>query len=72
MTPTEFRATLEALGLRQIDAARLLGVGSRTCKEWASWRGQGVTSEPAARFLRFLHRTGTKPETVAAILELEP
>jgi len=69
MTPAEFRATLEKLGMRQIDAARLLGVGERTIKAWAAWDGDGVTNEPAARFLAYIRETGVNPAVVEAVLK---
>ena len=70
MTPQRFRETLDALHMRQIDAARLLGVGVRTVKTWSQIDGDGPT-EPAARFLRYITATGADPETVETILSLE-
>ena len=35
MTPEDFRATLERLGLTQVGAARLLGAGERSARRWA-------------------------------------
>ena len=35
MTPTQFRAALDRLGLTQVGAARLLGVDARTVRRWA-------------------------------------
>ena len=69
MTPQQFRQTLDALHMRQIDAARLLGVGVRTVKAWSQIAGDGPT-EPAARFLRYIRATEADPDTVEKILSL--
>ncbi len=67
MTPTEYRDTIAALGLSQVKAARLLGVGERTSRRWALGEqpvpraaalalrlmvDQGITAEEAERALR--------------------
>jgi DNA-binding transcriptional regulator YiaG len=52
MSPDEYRAAIERLGLSQVAAARLLGVDARTSRRWAS--GERDIPPPAARFLRYL------------------
>jgi DNA-binding transcriptional regulator YiaG len=36
MTPTQYAAAIERLGLSQVAAARFFGVGDRTCRRWIS------------------------------------
>jgi DNA-binding transcriptional regulator YiaG len=60
MTPDEYRAAIEALGLSQVAAARLLGVDDRTSRRWAS--GERDVPPPAQRFLRYLIATGRSGE----------
>ena len=58
MTPTELTEALDALGLKQPQAAALLGVGLRTINRWAR---EGNIPMPAAiliRLLRKQHITG--------------
>ncbi len=55
MTPDEYRAAIEKLGLSQIAAARLLGVDERTSRRWAL--GERDIPPPAVRFLRYLIAT---------------
>lgn len=55
MTPDEYRSAIEALGLSQVAAAKLLGVDDRTSRRWAS--GERDIPGPAARFLRYLIAT---------------
>jgi transcriptional regulator with XRE-family HTH domain len=47
---SEFRTTLNRLGLSQLEAARLLGVKSRTIQRWVA--GSPAVAEPAAQALR--------------------
>ena len=56
MTPDQYRAVLEALGLTQSGGARLLGVDERTSRRWAN--GERDIPPPAQRFLRYLIATG--------------
>lgn len=35
MTPTEYRAAIESLGLSQVGASRFFGVDPRTSRRWA-------------------------------------
>lgn len=55
MTADEYREAIEALGLSQVAAAKLLGVDDRTSRRWAS--GDREIPPPAARFLRYLIAT---------------
>ena len=56
MTPDEYRAAIEKLGLSQVAAAKLLGVDKRTSRRWAN--GEREMPAPAVRFLRYLIATG--------------
>lgn len=56
LSPDEYRTAIEALGLSQIAAARLLGVDDRTSRRWAN--GERDVPPPAERFLRYLIATG--------------
>jgi DNA-binding transcriptional regulator YiaG len=60
VTPDEYREAIEALGLSQVAAARLLGVDDRTSRRWAS--GERDVPPPAVRFLRYLIATGRSGE----------
>jgi len=60
MTPDDYRAAIERLGLSQVAAARLLGVDERTSRRWAC--GERDIPPPAVRFLRYLIATGTTGE----------
>jgi len=60
MTPDEYRETIEALGMTQGAAARLLGVDDRTSRRWAC--GERDIPPPAERFLRYLVATGKSGE----------
>jgi DNA-binding transcriptional regulator YiaG len=66
MTPDEYRAALEALGLTQAGGARLLGVDERTSRRWAC--GEREIPPPAQRFLRYLIATGKSGEYAMARL----
>ena len=52
MSPEEFRALLETLGLSQLAAARLMLVDARTVRRWVS--GERDIPGPAVAFLRLL------------------
>lgn len=54
MTPDEYRAALETLGLSQLAAGRWLGVSPRTAQQYA----QTGPSGPAARAIRLALRYG--------------
>ncbi len=71
MTPQEFKALLDALGLSQQAAARLLGVRGRTVQSWVATPGpdaRGVNAI-AARWLTYLRITGEDPGEVARRLD---
>ena len=67
MTPDEYRATLERLGLSQVAAARLLGVDARTSRRWAN--GERDVPAPAIRFLQYLIATGKTGEKAMRVLD---
>ena len=50
MTPSRYRDALARLGLTQVAAARLLGIGDRTSRRWARYGLSG----PAVILLRLL------------------
>ena len=50
MTPSHYRDALARLGLTQVAAARLLGIGDRTSRRWARYGLSG----PAVILLRLL------------------
>ena len=52
MTPNQFRAALDKLGLSQLGAARLFGTGERTPRRWAS--GDAEIPEAVAILLRLM------------------
>lgn len=60
MTSDEYREALDALGLTQNAAAKLLGVDDRTSRRWAC--GERDIPPPAERFLRYLIATGRSGE----------
>lgn len=67
MTPNQYRAAIETLGLSQVAAARLLGVDARTSRRWAC--GERDVPAPAERFLRYLIATGKTGEKAMRVLE---
>lgn len=67
MTSSDYRAALDALGLNQSAAARLLGVNVSTSQRWIA--GDRSVPEPAARFLRFLVAANISPERVHRLLD---
>jgi transcriptional regulator with XRE-family HTH domain len=66
MTSADYRATLAALGLTQVGAAKLLGVAPRTSRRWARDK---EAPPPVARFLTYLVRAEVSAERVTAVLE---
>jgi hypothetical protein len=42
MSPPQYRDALTRLGLTQVAAARLLGVGDRTSRHWAQYGVRGT------------------------------
>lgn len=64
MTPTEFRAALDRLGLRQVQAARLLATVPNTVSKWAT--GRQPVPALAARLLLACERY---PDLVAWLVD---
>jgi DNA-binding transcriptional regulator YiaG len=54
MTPTEYRAQLARLGLSQTKAAKVLGLGDRTSRSYAT--GEREPPEPVVRLLAACER----------------
>ena len=54
MTPAEYRAALQTLGLSQLAAGRWLGVSNKTAQNYATKGPSG----PAARAIRMALRFG--------------
>lgn len=52
MTAKQYQAALDRLGLSQLGAARLIGVGPRTSRRWAA--GDAEIPESAAILLRLM------------------
>lgn len=67
MTPDQYRAAIEQLGLSQIAAAKLLGVDERTSRRWAN--GERDVPAPAVRFLQYLIATGKIGEDAMKVLD---
>lgn len=66
MTAYDYRTALDRLSLTVVGAARLLGVDDDTSRRWA-FEVEPVP-EPVARFLRFLVKSGVRPDEVMKIL----
>jgi DNA-binding transcriptional regulator YiaG len=66
MTPDQYSKAIEALGLSQLAAAKLLGVDGRTSRRWVS--GERDVPPPAARFLQYLIATGKTGEKAMKVL----
>jgi len=67
MTPNEYRAALQRLGLSHNRAAPLLGIDLRTSKRWAL--GERAIPPPVARLLAYIERYG--PELAREYMERE-
>lgn len=52
MTPKQFQAAIDRLGLSQVGAARLFGADPRTARRWAL--GERSVPEPVAVLLRLM------------------
>jgi DNA-binding transcriptional regulator YiaG len=52
MTPKQFQAAIDRLGLSQVGAARLVGADPRTARKWAA--GNNKVPECVAILLRLL------------------
>lgn len=59
MTPNQYRAAIEKLGLSQVRAAAFLGVSPRTSQGYAL--GEYPVPEAIAKLLRLMIETGRKP-----------
>jgi DNA-binding transcriptional regulator YiaG len=66
MTTDDYRAAIEALGLSQVAASKLLGVDERTSRRWAT--GERDVPPPAARFLQYLIATRKTGEQAMRVL----
>jgi DNA-binding transcriptional regulator YiaG len=66
VTPDEYRAAIDKLGLSQVAAAKLLGVDARTSRRWAS--GERDVAATAVRFLQYLIATGKSGEKAMRVL----
>jgi len=60
VTPKQYKAIIDQLGLSQERAGKWLGVSARTGQNYAS-KGP---PEPVAKLLRLMVRLGLKPEDV--------
>jgi len=52
MTPKQFQAAIDRLGLSQVGAARLVGADPRTSRRWVA--GDRSIPEPVAIILRLM------------------
>jgi hypothetical protein len=66
MTPTDYRETIERLGLKQSEAGRFFGVNEVTGRRWAAHDGNGPP-EPVAKFLRLMLALEFSPEYVDSV-----
>jgi DNA-binding transcriptional regulator YiaG len=66
LTPDAYRNALEALGLSQVKAARLLGVNDRTSRTWAA-EGAPPSVAVALAALVFIKGLGLDPLALPAI-----
>lgn len=62
MSPNDYRLCLHRLGLSQLAAAKVLGIGPRTSRAYAL--GEVRIPEPVAKLLRLMVRLQIKPEDV--------
>lgn len=56
MTPDEYRAAIQRLGLSQVAAGQLLGVDGRTSQKWAL--GERAVPPPVVILLAYMERYG--------------
>lgn len=68
MTADQYRNAIQALGLSQTAAARLLGVDPRTSRRWIS--GERDIPAPAARFLDYLIATKVSGDKAMKVLKI--
>jgi len=62
MTPKQYAAAIEALGLSQRAAGAFLGVDERTSRRWVL--GESAIPESVSKLLRLMVRLKLKPEDV--------
>lgn len=62
MTPTQYRAAIERVGLSQRGAGAFLGVDERTSRRWAA--GDAAIPESVAKLLRLMVRLKLDPNDV--------
>jgi hypothetical protein len=62
MSPKQYRAAIEALGLSQVKAGLFLGVGPRTSRRWAL--DESAIPESVAKLLRVMIHYKLTPEEV--------
>ncbi len=62
MTPTQYAAAIDRLGLSQRAAGRFLGVDERTSRRWIA--GDAAIPESVAKLLRLMTRLKLKPDDV--------
>jgi hypothetical protein len=62
MTPNQYRAAIERLGLSQVRAGAFLGVAPRTSQGYAL--GEYPVPEAIAKLLRLMVRLQLKPDDV--------
>jgi DNA-binding transcriptional regulator YiaG len=62
MTPKQYAAAIERVGLSQRGAAAFLGVDERSSRRWIA--GDAPIPESAAKLLRLMVRLDLKPEDV--------
>lgn len=60
MSPEEFRAARESLGLSQAKAAAVFGVNKRTLEYWEADDGKRPVHPTAIKFMKWL-LTGARP-----------
>ena len=63
MTPIQYKAAIERLGLSQRAAGAFLGVDERQSRRWIA--GDSAIPESVAKLLRLMIRLKLKPEDVA-------
>lgn len=66
MTPTEYRTSIERLGLSQVGASRLFGVDPRTSRRWAL--GELPVPRAVALCLRIAERLGATKDDLDEIM----
>lgn len=60
MTPKQYRAAIDRLGLSQVKAGAFLGVSARQSRRWAL--GEAEIPKVVAMILRLMVKTRTAPE----------